>query len=287
VINPVPRFPAKNLFFAPRGACNEIKPGAIYNPQIIKMKKFPVVLLAFASLILTSCLETVEEVTINPDGSGRYSTTNDMSAVVALVKSMSADASEKMGDTKIDTTISLGMMIDSIPSLTADEKLLMKDGQMKMNVDMTAEKVVFSMHFPFKSTNEIAGINKLAGKLMSESMKKQLEAGPEAGPLGDMPEQSSMESYFEISYKNGQIKKKLNKDKYAGVGSDEYLKGMREAGQMGIPVSSTQVFNLPRPAKSVEGKLVTLSEDKKKVTVKATLDQFFEDPSQMEFEVEF
>lgn len=243
-------------------------------------------LLAATSLLLTSCFETIEEVTINADGSGTYTSINDLSAVVGLVKTMGGNDAEAMDEMKVDTTISLADRVDSIPSLTPEEKLMMKEGRMKMNVDMKAEKVIFTMNFPFKSLTEISKYNKLATKLMGETMKKQL-SGPEAGPMGDMPEQSSMDSYYDITYKNDQIKKKLNKDKYIGVGSDEYLTGMKEASQMGLPITSTQVFNLPRPAKKAEGKNVTLSEDKKKVTVKADLDTFFDSPEKLEFEIEF
>ncbi len=115
-------------------------------------------------------------------------------------------------------------------------------------------------------------------------MKKQMSGD---SPVGDMPEASSMDDYFEVSYKSGQIKKKLNKDKYAGVGSDEYLTGMKEASQMGMPMSTTVVYNLPRPAKKVEGKNVTVSDDKMKVTVKSTLNEFFDEAENLEFEIEY
>ncbi len=250
------------------------------------MKKLVFTLLAATSLMLTSCFETLEEVTINPDGSGTYSNSNDLSTVVSLMKSMGGKDAEQMEEAKIDTIISLAGLLDSIETLTPEEKLMMMDGKMNMNVDMKAEKVVFTINFPFKSTNEIPKYNRLANKLMNETMKKQL-SGPEAGPMGDMPEQSSIDSYYDITYKNDQIKRKLNKDKYIGVGSDEYLVGMKEAAQMGIPITTTQVYKLPRPAKKAEGKNVTLSDDKKTVTVKADLNTFFDTPDQLEFEIEY
>ena len=242
-------------------------------------------LLAVTGVLLMGCLDTTEEATINADGSGNFSTTNDLSAVMGLAKQMGG-ADAEMEQVKIDTTISLATIIDSVPGLTADEKNLMQKGEMKMKVNLEAEVVVFSMHFPFGSTAQIPELSKLATKLMNETLKKQM-GGEEGGPMGDMPEPSSVDSYFEMSYKNGQIKRKLNKDKYAGVGSDEYLNGMKQATQMGIPVTTTQVFNLPRPAKSVEGKAVVLSDDRKKVTIKTSLDAFLEDAKELEYEIEY
>ena len=233
---------------------------------------------------LAGCLETTQEVTINTDGAGQYSTTNDMSAILAMAKSMGGDDTEKMNEMKVDTVINLDILVDSIPSLTADEKTLMKNGQIKMKIDFAEEKGVYSIHFPFSSLSEINKLNKLSNKLLGETMKKQMSGD---SPVGDMPAASSMDDYFEVSYKNGQIKKKLDKDKYAGVGSDEYLNGMKEASQMGMPMSNTLVYNLPRPAKKVEGKNVTLSDDRMKVTVKSSLDEFFDQAENLEFEIEY
>jgi hypothetical protein len=250
------------------------------------MKKIMFSLLAATAFLLAGCFETTEEVTINADGSGNYTNTNDMSAIIGMLKAMGGEEAEQMKEMRIDTSFSLATLVDSIPSLTDEEKTMMKNGKMKMKVDVEGEKATFSMNFPFTSVSEVTKYNALAGKLMGETMKKQL-SGPDAGPLGNMPEQSSMESYYELSFKNGQIKRKLNKDKYAGVGSDEYLTGMKEASQMGIPITTTQVYNLPRPAKKVEGQNVTLSADKKTVTVKSTLNEFFDEAEKLEFEIEY
>lgn len=234
--------------------------------------------------LLAGCLETTQDVTIKTDGSGTFSSTNDMSAILALAKSMGGAEAEKMNELKVDTVINLGSLVDSIPSLTADEKLMMKNGQIKMQVDFAEEKGIYSIHFPFKTLSDISKLNTLSNKLLNESMKKQMSGD---SPVGDMPPASSMDDYFEVTYKNGQIKKKLNKDKYAGVGSDEYLTGMKEASQMGMPMTTTLVYNLPSPAKKVEGKNVTVSDDKMKVTVKSTLDEFFDEAENLEFEIEY
>ena len=46
-------------------------------------------------------------------------------------------------------------------------------------------------------------------------------------------------------------------------------------------------FNLPKPAKKAEGKNVKLSEDKKKVTITTSAEDFFEDVSKLEFRIEY
>ena len=62
---------------------------------------------------------------------------------------------------------------------------------------------------------------------------------------------------------------------------------MREAGTMGLEIKSNYIINLPRPAKSAEGKGVKLSDDKKKVTINVTLDDFFDNPSLLEYVIKY
>ena len=103
----------------------------------------------------------------------------------------------------------------------------------------------------------------------------------------DLPAFSSLDDYYKLSFSKGELKKSLDKEKYAGATSDGYLAGLKQATSMGIEVTSTWVINLPRPAEKVEGKNAKLSEDKMKVTVKVRLDDFFETPESLEFKIKY
>jgi hypothetical protein len=52
-------------------------------------------------------------------------------------------------------------------------------------------------------------------------------------------------------------------------------------------VISTMIINLPRPAEKAEGKNLKLSEDKLKVTVLSSLDDFFDNPESLEFKIKY
>jgi len=52
------------------------------------MKKIVFSLITSVTLLLTSCLETTQEITLNEDGSGTISNTNDMSALIGIAKQM-------------------------------------------------------------------------------------------------------------------------------------------------------------------------------------------------------
>jgi hypothetical protein len=251
------------------------------------MKKIFLLFSLPVTLLLTGCFETTQEITLNEDGSGTVSSTNDMSAVIGLVKEMGSKDAGKTGDmATIDTTIALSSQVDSIANLTPEEKELLKKGTMHLNLNLKDDKLITNIRFPFKTPSEVKAYNELTTKVMAEAMKKQM-GGSQMGGMENMPAPSSTEDYFSTRFSNGLLVKTLNKEKYAGAENDEYLKGMKESAGMGLPMTVTYVINLPRPAKKVEGKNVKLSEDKRKVTIKTDIDDFFDDPAKMEFRIEY
>ena len=252
------------------------------------MKKLIVSLLVCSTLLLAGCYESTQEITLNEDGSGTVSNTNDMSALIGMAKQMGGGAEmEKMGEKAIDSTIIMDKGADSIPNLTPAERDLARKGTLQIKMNLKAEKFLTSLAFPFSSPSEIVAYNKLSGKIMAESMKSQMSGGMPGGNADQMPEPSSLDDYYTYEFSNGELKKKLNKEKYAGVESDEYLKGIKEAAGMGLAMKANYIINLPRPAKEAEGKGVKLSEDKKKVTISASIDDFFENPSLLEFKIKY
>jgi hypothetical protein len=250
------------------------------------MKKLLFSLVAGTSVLLTSCLETTQEVTLNDDGTGTYVNTNDMGKLLSIAKNMGAASSDKTVDEAIDTSISFVAVADSMPGFSTDEKELLKKGTMHIIMNMEDEKFTTAMSFPFSSLDEIQRFNSLSGKMMMESMKDKM---PSEMPMGmdAMPEPSSFDEYYTLEFSRGEIKKKLNKEKYANVEKDEFLNGLKQAAAMGIPVTSTFIINLPRPVEKAEGKNVKLSEDKMKVTILSTMDDFYDHPEALEFKIKY
>lgn len=248
------------------------------------MKKL-LLFVAAGCFVLTGCLETTQEITLKEDGSGMMSTTSDMGSILGLAKQMGgAEELEKAGDQKMDTMIALGSQADSIPDLTTEEKALLKKGSMNMKMNLKENEFKTRLDFPFSNPGEIEIFNRLTGKLLGAAIKDQMAGAPMGG---EMPPMSSFDDYYKLEFSNGELKKKLNKDKYSSVSTDEYLNGLKQATSMGIPVGATYIINLPRPAEKVEGKNVNLSDDKMKVTVKVGLDDFFDDPEKLEFKIKY
>lgn len=250
------------------------------------MKKMLFSLLTACSLFLVSCLETTQEISINEDGSGTASYTTDMSALIGMLKQMGSGEDLKEMNQVLDSTISMNSIADSIPDLSDAERSLMKKGEMKINMDMKSEQFLTKLNFPFGQVTDISSLDQLSGKVVGEALKGQ---GGMNGLTedGGSPQMSSFEEYFKTVYTNGRIEKTLIKEKYEQVGEDEFFKSMKEAAGMGLSMKANYIINLPRPASKAEGKGITLSEDKKKITIAVDMDDFFDEPAKFEYLIEY
>ena len=253
------------------------------------MKRIIASLLAVTALFLTGCLETTQEITLNSDGTGTVANTSDMSALISMAKQMGgAEEIGKAPQEAMDSVISLEEGADSIPNLSPEERIMTRKGALHFSMDLKQDKMVTKLSFPFSNPSEIGSYNTLSGKIIAETLKEQMGGkGAGATPMGDIPEASSFDDYYTLNYQNGQLIKSLNKEKFAGAESDEYFKAMQQASGMGLVMKSNYIINLPRPAKSAEGKGVKLSTDKMKVTITATIDDFLADPSLLEFSIKY
>ncbi|RYY58753.1 MAG: hypothetical protein EOO05_15400 [Chitinophagaceae bacterium] len=252
------------------------------------MKKVLFGFLASSVILLTSC-ETTREINIGSNGKGTIATTVDMGGLLGMAK-MSGQGQEmdKM-ERPLDTTIYLSSFADSIPELTSEQRAIMKTGKLGLKMNMESDQFVFNIDFPFDKVSDIGVIDKLTGKVMKEAGKKSM-AGADKGdmPDGMMPdaEKGSVDEYFTVSYAKGLIESKLDTAKYATMGDNEMLQGLKEVAGMGMG-KTTVIYNLPVAAKKVSGANVTLSEDKKKVTIVTSLEDFFEDAKKMEYRIEY
>lgn len=252
------------------------------------MKKIFFVLTA-ACFVLTGCLETTQEITFKEDGSGTLTNTSDMGTLLDMVKTMGAGSElEKAGDKTMDTTIALAGMTDGMTEASAEEKQLLSKGSMGLKMNLKESQFKTTLSFPFANTDQISVFSKLTSKVVGSLLKDEMASSPMASQMGgDMPDITSIEDYYTLKFEKDGVKRTLNKDKYAGVSNDEYLSGLKQATAMGLEAHNTCIINLPKAAQKVEGKNAVLSDDKMKVTIKATLDEFFDSPEALEFKVKW
>jgi len=248
------------------------------------MKKILAFLTICSSFILAGCFDTVQETTVNEDGSGVVVTTSDMGQLLALASQM--EGSEAMKDAPegtIDSTISMEEAADSIADLTPAERSLVRKGSLHLKMNFKENMFITKLSFPFTTAAEAVICNRLTGKVMAEVLRgKQGQASPTG-----LPEMQSIDDYYELVFRNGEISRTLNKEKYAKLGENEYFKMVSEASGMGLNGSNNYVINLPRPAIIAEGKGLKLSEDRKKITIESSPAAFMEDGTALEYRITY
>ena len=268
------------------------------------MKKISWITGLLMLVVFSGCFDTVDEFTIAENGSGTFINTLDMGKLLGLAKTMGGgnDEMKEFEKLKTDTVVNLKDIKDSLKKLTDAEKKIASTGKLRIQVDAKEEKLNFTFTFPFSNASEIAPIQRILKKakadvidnimtkLMGEEGNKKND-----GLLGGDEEDSeqkeemgaNLDQYYTTVYEKGKFSRKLNREKYANVSDDKSLKSMQEMAQMGMSINMKTIINLPKPARKAEGKGVKLSDDKKKITMEGTLDDFFEDGSYFEYTIEY
>ena len=258
-------------------------------------------------LITYGCFDTVQESTINDDGSGVFVSTTDMGKLIGMVKMFAGEKEEmkSLEKMKMDTVVYLKDIKDSVKNLSDAEKKLMDKGSLKIIMNMPDEEFSLAFTFPYSHPADLITIASILKKtkedIMSDQMHKLMpgdknetdtaknkeDENPLLGGLGQDGNNTEVDDYYNYKYEKGKISKKLNKEMYTNVENDKSLTTLKEMSQMGISSTLKTIFNLPKPAKKAEGKGLKLSDDRKKVTIEGTIDDFFENPAQFEYEIEY
>lgn len=243
---------------------------------------------------LTGCLDSEEDVTINSNGAGVYKNTIDMSGLfdmmqMAAMMDTSANSQLKeFSDKNVDSTISLSAFTDTATALTADEKALLHDGTMHMTINQKDKIFKIVLNYPFKKVEDIQKITELQQSGKGFNPMGKAKDNP---ALQGMEEQSgglpSADQYTQTSFKNGLIERKVDQQKINDLKNNEQFSQMQNAGDMLSGVTFTSTIHLPKPVKSSSGSKLTVSDDKKTVRVKYTLQDMIKTPQTLEFKVEY
>lgn len=257
-------------------------------------------LILSTAFLLTGCLDTEEDVTINTNGSGVYKTSIDMSGLfdmmqMAAMMDTSANSQLKqLGDKNIDSTIATGAFTDTSSKLTAEEKALLHDGTMHMTINQQDKVFKIVVSYPFKKTEDIQKIMELQqsgkgfdpfGKAKSNPALQGIEGDGDGEKGGGLP---SADQYAKTTFKNGLIERKIDQAKIDSLKDSEQFSQMKAAGDMLLSgITFTTTIHLPKAVKSSSGSKLTVSDDKKTVRMKYTLGDMIKTPQALEFKVEY
>ena len=124
------------------------------------MKSLKLFLLLVFPLFFTSCLEINEEIAINKNGSGSLSMKTDMGKLFEMLEAfMPADELKKSEfATAKDTVILMKDIVDTLQSMTADKKAVLRDGSIHLKMNLAEKQFMVDMNFPFSKMADISKI---------------------------------------------------------------------------------------------------------------------------------
>lgn len=251
----------------------------IFGKTKFEMKRLFIVF-AFA-FSLASCTFT-EEITINPDGTGKYNLGMDGSALMAMMPKDSAATTKNM-----DSTFTFKELFDakkdSIAKMSPEKQAKIKNLEnfivkMKMNYD--TKEFLFSLNSSFKSVADLQNV------LNDLSEVQNMAKGSQGNsPVGAMDTFSGNGANIKYAYDGKKfsrkamidksLMKKINKD------SLEAYKAIFESSKYVIK------YHFPKPVKKVSNKTALFSEDKKTITIEYAFNEYMNEPEKLNFEVEF
>ena len=260
------------------------------------MKKyFKYVLTVALSIFLVSCYEVNEEIEIKADGSGTYVTKMDMGQLIDMMQTFAGEEELKKDglDKVLDTTILFKSLLDSAKDVTAEQKALMQDAKMKMQMNIKEKVFKLDMNFPYKDLNSLQQL--MAGKggggtgmsnaLKNMFSKKDGEADQPDAPKG--PDMGDIAAIYDVTIKNGLIEKKVNAVKYKELKERPEMAQMKQLTGSGMEILYTTTIKLPRAAKKTDNPMIKLSEDKKTVTMKYNLLELLENPDKFAYSIQY
>jgi hypothetical protein len=256
------------------------------------MKILKFILPICLAFCFTGCLDIDETIDVKKDGSGDLIMNTDLSQMVELLQNyIGKDELAKKGMQKMDTTILMKDVVDTISSLSAEKKALLRKGSVSIKLNMDEKVFRIRMQFPFSSQDDLQKLYSAMsdGSLGATQLFKGLNpGGTDGGQInGPNPDINQFNGIYDFTCRDGVMTKKLNTDKWKALQENPQLAQMKEAGKMGIEILYTTTIKLPRPVKKTDNPLAKLSEDKRTVTIKYNLVDVFEHPEQFGYSIEY
>lgn len=221
------------------------------------------------SVLATSCISIIEELTLNKDGSGTYTYTIDMTALMesgALEQARQMSEEMPENELEIDTAVGAYDMMESQGTLEdMDKPEFWKKVKMVSKISESKKIGEISFILDFEDMSEV--------DYFSANMSKLLENDETAGMLSSMGLAGSTGAN-PLSYKKSWFSNTITRNKQEGS-SDMANMLDEEGGEMVKMMLSgaeyTTIYNLPGKVKSVSNDDAKISKDGKTVTIKADL----------------
>jgi|GEM_PF-244886 len=267
------------------------------------MKYFRYGLFTLLVIFIAGCYEITEEISFDANGSGVYATNMDMSALMEMMKTMAGEEELARGgrelargglDRAIDTVIPMKRIMEESKDMSAEYKSLYAAGTMALKMNIKENIFKADMKVPFNSFEQLQKLMSGSGSGgMSEMFKKIYGKDENASSSPSDQGLDELNAIFDVTVNNGEISKKLNKEKYDLLMNKPEIAQMREMAGAGLEILYTSVIKLlytsviklPRPVKKSDNPMIKLSDDKKTATIKYNLLTIFDAPESFSYSI--
>ena len=255
------------------------------------MKRRSLFLLPLCCLFLSSCFDLEETYTLHENGSYTANYSMDMGSMMSMLKSMIPDSAKRKAELGLekDTLINFSESIpDSVRSkLNNNEQKLIDHTQMQLNMNINQFKVGFTntgnslqeLQYFFSDFGSVMKKMKVGKMLIPTKLADKAKND-------DEKDLSIGNTDFEYIITNNSFERKLKNQKTIG----ELEKKKQDAEmmkKMNIKMMSTLIINLPRPAKSIENSIATLSQDRKQFKLVVDLMEIDSKPHLLNFKINY
>lgn len=258
------------------------------------MKELRWVPALFITLLLLGCYEVNEEIVVNENGSGTYVTKMDMGQLIELMQTYGGDEMAQEGlDKVIDTVISMKSITDSATDITPEQKQLLSQGKMRLQMNIKEKLFKIDTDFPFKNYSDLQMLMSGSGGMsaLGNVMKKVFDKGDMGNSnQPDTPKDPSLDqlsTIFDVVVNKGTISKIVNKEKYKILTERPEMEQMKQLTGAGIEILYSTVIKLPRPVKTSDNPIIKLSDDKKTVTLKYNYLELFDNPDKFSYTITY
>lgn len=263
------------------------------------MKVLKFIFLAIIITAFSSCFDVIETFTFNEDGTGVYEQKMDMGRFFTTMSEMGGGAKRKKE--KKDTAIYYKDMVDTVSSLTTEEKNIFRNAYAKMHLDEENNEGQIVAYYHFKNEHEFEIIqNVLSRKDGNNNLIDVLGNAVFKKEKMNLPPTSSTETeedkvgaiFLQYQYfltKNSFGRKALPKTKKANDATvKEKTNDIPEELKEMMKVNFKTIINLPKPISKVVGDNAEISSDKKKITFSKEMDfEAFDNLEGLNFLIDF
>ncbi len=252
------------------------------------MNKLKAIVAVLCVCFLSACLDINEEIVINKDGTGSYSSRTDMGALLQLIATMGGEEElNKNGlNRPIDTLIKMKDLVKEVEDMSPDHKRLMSEGSMQLKMNMEESLLKADVTFPFKSHQDLKTLMEgSATGSMGDLFKQVFAQDNNASPDNQLIDK--INTVFDVTVSDNVISKKINKEKFDSLMLKPEMAEVKQMMTGFAAVNYTTTIRLPKKAKKVDNSLITLSDDKKTATLKYDLGKLLANPEQFSYTIQY